>query len=73
MFSQDIALINILSIRSGERQASGHTCTPRGASVIELQQVQHGQAYQMKEDLTLVQQSTITLRNDIDFLAAVLL
>lgn len=41
--------------------------------MIELQQVQHGQAYQMKEDLTLVQQSTITLRNDIDFLAAVLL
>jgi hypothetical protein len=45
-----------------------------GATAIGLQQVQHSQlSEQIRKDLGLVQQSIITLQNQLDSLAAVVL
>jgi hypothetical protein len=45
-----------------------------GATAIGLQQVQHSQlSEQIHEDLGLVQQSIVTLQNQLDSLTAVVL
>jgi hypothetical protein len=45
-----------------------------GATTIGLQQVQHSQlSEQIREDSGLVQQSIITLQNQLDSLAAIIL
>jgi hypothetical protein len=48
--------------------------TAMGAAAIGLQQVQHSQpSEQIREDLGLVQQSIITLQNQLDSLVAIVL
>jgi hypothetical protein len=45
-----------------------------GATAIDLQQAQHSQlSEQIREDLGLVQESIVTLQNQLDSLVAVVL